>query len=602
MALSNQEIARILREIGEYLEMQDVPFKPRAYEKAALAVEGLGEEEAGDIYKSGGIKALKEISGVGSSIAETIEELLKTGRSKHHEELKKKTPVDLAELTRVEGLGPKSIKKLYKELGIKNIKDLEKAAKSGKISGLEGFGEKSEQKIINGVEFIKKTGGRFLLGSILPVANMIEGRLKSLSGVEKATVAGSARRRKETVGDVDVLVASNNPKKVMGYFTGMPEVVHIIASGGTKSSIKLSSGLNVDLRVVPPESYGAALNYFTGSKDHNVALRKLAIEKGWKLNEYGLFRNADSRRPHADQRGNSQRKSASSQRSSALMLAGKAEEEIYRALGMDYIEPEMRENTGEIELALKHNLPKLVEYEDLQGDLQTQTNWTDGSDSIENMARAAIKAGLKYIAITDHTKGLAMTGGLDEKRILKQMAEIDKINKKFAGRIKILKGTECDILKDGSLDLPDSVLSKLDVVGISVHSLFNLSEADQTARVKRAMSNPNADILFHPTGRLINKREAIKLDMEEIIAHAKKTGTILEANAEPNRLDLKDEHIRKAIDSGIKISIDSDAHSAGQVGFMELGIAQARRGWATKKDVINAWPLETTLKFLKGHR
>src|SRR3989338_1346661 len=381
MALSNQEIARILREIGEYLEMQDVPFKPRAYEKAALAVEGLGEEEAEDIYKSGGIKALKEISGVGSSIAETIEELLKTGRSKHHEELKKKTPVDLAELTRVEGLGPKSIKKLYKELGIKNIKDLEKAAKSGKISGLEGFGEKSEQKIINGVEFIKKTGGRFLLGSILPVANMIEGRLKSLSGVEKATVAGSARRRKETVGDIDILVISRKPEKVTNYFTNMPEVARVMATGETKSSIKLSSGLNVDLRVVPPESYGAALNYFTGSKDHNVALRKLAIEKGWKLNEYGLFKETRDKK----------QETSGGKPAIVKALAGKAEEEIYRALGMDYIEPEMRENAGEIELAMKHKLPKLIGYEDIQGDLQTQTNWTDGSDSIEDMARAGIK-------------------------------------------------------------------------------------------------------------------------------------------------------------------------------------------------------------------
>ena len=560
------------------------------------------EQEAVEIYKDGGLKALEEIPGVGVSIAEKVEELLKTGRSKYYEELKKKTPVDLSELTRVEGLGPKSIKKLYKKLDVKNIEDLEKAAKAEKIRNLEGFGQKSEEKILTGIEFLKKSGGRFLLGNILPVANMLEERLKNLSGVEKATVAGSTRRRKETVGDVDILVVTKGGKpafakasagKVMDYFTNMPEVAHVIASGETKSSIKLSSGLNVDLRVVPSESYGAALNYFTGSKDHNVALRKLAIEKGRKLNEYGLFsasggKSADLRGLHADKRGKNQR-----------MIAGKNEEEIYKALGMNYIEPEMRENTGEIELALKHKLPELVGYGDLQGDLQTQTNWTDGSDSIEDMARAAAKAGLKYIAITDHTKRLAMTGGLDEKMLLKQMVEIDRVNKKFVGKIKILKGTECDILKDGTLDLSDSVLSKLDVVGVSVHSLFNLSEADQTMRIKRAMSNPNADILFHPTGRLINRREAYKVDMEEIIAFAKKTGTILEANAEPNRLDLKDEHIRKAVDAGVKISIDSDAHSAGQVGFMELGIAQARRGWATRRDVINAWPLDKMLNFLK---
>lgn len=577
MPLPNTEIARVLREIGEYLEMQSVPFKPRAYEKAALAVGEL-EDEAGEIYKKGGLKALEEIPGVGASIAEKIEELIRTGRSKYYEELKKKAPVNLSELTRVEGLGPKSIKKLYQELGVKNIKDLEKAASSGKIKKLEGFGEKSEQKILTGIEFLKKTGGRFLLGNALSFASMIEERLKKVSGVERAVVAGSTRRRKETIGDIDILVISKKPKVVMDYFTNMPEVAHVIAAGGTKSSVKLSSGLNMDLRVVPPESYGAALNYFTGSKDHNVSLRKIAIEKGWKLNEYGLF----------SVKGKTEKR-----------VAGKSEKEIYKALGMDYIEPEMRENTGEIELALKHKIPQLIGYGDMQGDLQTQTDWTDGSDSIEDMAKAGIATGMKYIAITDHTKRLAMTGGLDEKRILKQMAEIDKLNKKFAGKIKILKGSECDILKDGTLDLPDSVLSKLDVVGASVHSLFNLSEADQTARIKRAMSNPNVDIIFHPTGRLINRREAYKVDIDEIISYAKKTGTILEANAEPNRLDLKDEHIRKCIDAGVKISIDSDAHSAGQVGFLELGIAQARRGWASKGDVINAWPLEKMLSFLK---
>ncbi|HUX35788.1 MAG TPA: DNA polymerase/3'-5' exonuclease PolX [Candidatus Paceibacterota bacterium] len=577
MALSNSEISRVLREIGEYLEMQDVPFKPRAYEKAALAVEEL-EDEAGEIYKSGGLKALEGIPGVGVSIAEKIEELIKTGHAKYYEELKKKAPVDLSELSRIEGLGPKSIKKLYQKLGVKNIRDLEKAASSGKIKKLEGFGEKSEQKILTGIEFLKKSGGRFLLGSVLPFSSMVEERLKKVSGVERAVVAGSMRRRKETIGDIDILVISKKPSAAIYYFTNMPEVAHVIASGETKSSVKLSSGLNMDLRVVPPESYGAALNYFTGSKDHNVALRKIAIEKGWKLNEYGLF----------SVKGKTEKR-----------VAGKNEEEIYKAFGMDYIEPEMRENTGEIELALKHKIPQLVGYGDMQGDLQTQTDWTDGSDSIDDMAKAGIAAGLKYIAITDHTKRLAMTGGLDEKRILKQMAEIDKLNKKFAGKIKILKGSECDILKDGTLDLPDSVLSKLDVVGASVHSFFNLSEADQTARIKRAMSNPNVDIIFHPTGRLINRREAYKVDIDEIISHAKKTGTILEANAEPNRLDLKDEHIRKCIEAGVKISIDSDAHSARQVGFLELGIAQARRGWASKGDVINAWPLEKMLSFLK---
>ncbi len=585
MLLSNSEIAKVLYEIGEYLAMQDVPFKPRAYEKAALAIEGL-EEEAGNIYQKGGLKALEQIPGVGASIAEKVEELLKTGRLKYYETLKKKAPVNLSELSAVESLGPKSIKKLYQKLGVKNLKDLERAARQKKIRNLEGFGEKSEEKILTSIEFLKKTKGRFLLGTVLPFARMLEERLNNLPEVEKAIVAGSVRRRKETIGDIDILVtvkkskaASNKASaKIMDYFVTMPEVGRVLAKGETKSAVTFSWGLDADLRVVPEESYGAALNYFTGSKDHNVALRQLAIKHGWKLNEYGLFRRIAKRE---------------------AQIAGETEEGLYKALGMDYIEPEMRENTGEIELAQKYKLPKLIGYHDLQGDLQTQTDWTDGSDSIEDVAKAAWKAGLKYIAITDHTKRLAMTRGLDEKKIIRQMAEIDRVNKKLGGKIKILKGTECDILKDGTLDLPDKILAKLEVVGVSVHSLFNLSRRDQTERLKRAMANPHADILFHPTGRLIHKREAYDVDMEEIISFAKKTGTILEINAEPDRLDLKDEYIRKAVEAGVKMSIDSDSHSALQFAFLEFGLSQARRGWATRGDIINAWPLEKMKSFLK---
>lgn len=573
MAISNQAIAEILKEIAEYLEMQDVPFKPRAYEKVAGVIAGL-EEEVAEIYKRGGVKALEEIPGVGKGIAEKIEELLKTGRIKDYENLKKKTPVDLASLGAIEGLGPKSIKKLYQELGVRNIKDLEKAAQAGKIARIEGFGKKSEEKILKSIGFVQKSGGRFVLGFVMPEVRAIEGRLRNLSGVLDVAVAGSVRRMKETIGDVDILVISKNPRPVMDYFVAMPEVVAVQAHGTTKSSIKLSSGLNADLRVVERDSYGAALNYFTGSKNHNVALRQIAIKKGYKLNEYGLFRGTKQ-------------------------IAGKTEEELYKALGMDYIEPEMRENLGEIEAAQKHKLPKLIGYKDLQGDLQVQTNWTDGSDSIETMAEVARRAGLKYIAITDHTKRLAMTHGLDEKRILKQMAEIDRLNKKFGGKFRILKGSECDILKDGSLDLPDSILAKLDVVGSSVHSYFNLPRGEQTERIKKAMRNPNVDILFHPTGRIINRRAAYEIDMDELIKTAKQTQTIMEIDAFPDRLDLKDEYIRKCVEAGVKTVIDSDAHSPAHYGCLEYGIAQARRGWAERKDVINSWPLEKMLKFLK---
>ena len=597
MNVSNQALAETLQEISEYLIMQDVPFKPRAYEKAAGAVLDF-EEEIAELYKKLGSKALESIPGVGLSIAEKIEEFITTGRVKYHEELKKKTPVNLSELRKIEGLGPKSIKKLYDELGVKNISDLEKAARSGKVGTLAGFGEKSEENILKGIEFGKKSGGRFLLGHILPELRYIEARLGAIRGVQKIIIAGSVRRRKETIGDADLLIASDEQGPIMDYFVRMPGVVRVYAHGDTKSSVRMATGFDVDMQVVPLESYGAALNYFTGSKDHNIAIRQIAIEKGYKLNEYGLYKLKTE---------NSKLKTKEKK-----IIAGRTEEEIYNALGMDYIEPELRENSGEIEAATARALPRLIGYGDIQGDLQVQTDWTDGKESIEAMANAAIKKGLKYIVITDHTKRLAMTNGLDEKRILKQMTEIDRINSKLSSKegsssggktqnskFRILKGTECDILKDGTMDLPDAILERLDVVGASVHSHFNLSREDQTKRIMRAMENPHVDILFHPTGRLINKREAYDADMDGIIKTAKKTGTVLEIDAFPDRLDLKDEYIRKCVDAGVKLSIDSDAHASAHFDYLEYGIAQARRGWAEKKDVINSLPCDKMLSFLK---
>ena len=572
--MKNQDIAKILREIGMYLEIKGIPFKPQAYEKAALSIESLSEGVE-DIYKKGGLRALEDIPGVGISIAEKIEEFIKTDRVKEYEKLKKELPVDLSSLTSIEGVGPKLVLKLYKKLKVKNIDDLEKAAKAHKIRVLEGFGEKSETNILKGIEFVKKGGGRFLLGSVLPTVREIENKLGSLKEVRKIVVAGSIRRRKETIGDADILIVSQNPKPVMDFFVSLPDVIRVYAHGETKSAVKLKNGFDVDVRVVEEKSFGAALAYFTGSKEHNIAMREIAIKKGLKLSEYGLFRGAKQ-------------------------IAGKTEEEIYRVLGLQYIEPEMRENRGELELAKKGKLPKLIGYDELQGDLQTQTNWTDGKDSIEAMARAAMKKGLKYIAITDHTKRLAMTGGLDEKKILKQMSEIDRVNKKLkSSGFRVLKSSECDILPDGSLDLPNNVLSKLDVVGASVHSRFNLSKKEQTERIKKAMENPHVDVIFHPTGRLINRRSAYEVDIDELIKTAQKTKTILEIDGEPNRLDLNDENIRKAKTAGIKFAIDSDAHSTLQFDFLEFGIAQARRGWCTKQDVINTRSVEKMLRMLK---
>ncbi len=574
--MDNPEIAKIFYEIGEYLDMQGVAFKPRAYEKVAQTIESL-QQQVSEIYRKGGLKAVEDIPGVGISIAEKIEELLKTGKLKYYEELKKKTPVDLLELTRVEGLGPKKIKILYQKLKIRNAADLERAARAGKIGKLAGFGPKSEENILKGVEFLKKDSGRFLLGLIFGDVRAIEERLRKIKGVKKAKVAGSVRRRKETVGDADILVVSDKSGPVMDYFVSMSEVARVYAHGDTKSAVKLKNGLDVDVRVVPEESYGSALAYFTGSKDHNVFLRQLAIKKGLKLSEYGLFR------------GDKQ-------------IAGRTEEGIYKALGMDYIEPEMREMRGEIELAQKHKLPKLIGYHELKGDLQVQTNWTDGAKSIEEMAIAAAKTGLEYIAVTDHTKRLAMTHGLDERRLVQQMKEVDAVNRKLKAKglkFKVLKGTECDILKDGNLDLPDEILKQLDVVGVSVHSFFDLSREEQTARVIKAMRNPHADILFHPTGRLIQRREPYEIDMGDVMTAAKATGTILEINGSPDRLDLKDEYIRKCVELGIKMAIDSDSHNDSHFAFTGFGIAQARRGWAAKSDIINAWPAEKMLGFLK---
>ncbi len=594
MKITNSEIAKILYEIAGYLEMQNVAFKPRAYEKAAAAIEEL-DNDVSEVYKEGGLKALEEIPGVGVSIAEKVEELIKTGRLKYYNELKKKTPVDLENLLRIEGLGPKSVKKLYKKLKIKTVEDLEKAAKTGKIGKLEGFGKKSEENILKGIKFIKTSGNRFILGFVIPDLEKIVGRLKKLKEVERIDIVGSARREKETIGDCDILVIAKNSResssakatedeiKISDFFVNMPEVVKVFAHGETKSAIRLKNGMDVDLRVVPRESYGAALQYFTGSKDHNIAIREIAIKKGYKLNEYGLFRVIRDKRHET-------------------RIVGEDEKEIYEKLGMDWMPTEIRENQGEIELAQEHKLPKLINYGDLKGDLQIQTNWTDGANTIEEYAEEAIKMGLEYILITDHTKRLAMTGGLDEKKLLKQMSEIDKVNKRLTTnnkRLKILKGSEVDILKDGTMDIADEVLEKLDIVGGAIHSHFNLPRHEQTKRLIRAMENKNVDIIFHPTGRIINRRPAYDIDIDEIIKTAKRTGTILEIDAFPDRLDLKDNYIRKCVEAGVKLAIDSDAHAIAHMGYLEWGIAQARRGWATREDIINAWSLDKMLEMLK---
>jgi len=594
----NGEIAKIFSELASFYEMIEDRFRARAYDRGATLVENMASDLT-DIYKKQGLKGLEELSGIGKGMAEKIEEYVKTGRIKELDKLKKKMPVDLDELVAIEGLGPKGVATLYKKLKIKSLKDLEKAAKSGKISKLEGFGKTSEKNILEGIEFVKKNTGRMLLGYVWPRVQELIGDFRKMKEVIEISEAGSLRRRKETIGDIDMLISIDGArpkgarlapttrsaeaearrevgaaKKVIDYFVNMPDIIKVWGRGPTKASIRVKGNFDMDLRVVPKESWGAALQYFTGNKAHNIKVRQIAIDKGLKLNEYGVYKGKKK-------------------------IAGKTEEEVYEAIGLNYLEPELREDTGEIEiLKKKKSLPKIIEYGSLLGDLQVQTNWTDGKHSIGEMANEAKRLGLKYIAITDHTKSLAMTGGADEKKLLRQMEEIDKLNKKIRG-IKILKGAEVNILKDGSLDIRDDVLAKLDVVGVSVHSLFKMSKRDMTERIVRAISNPNVDILFHPTGRLIQKRPAYDIDIERVIKEAVKTHTILEINAFPLRLDLRDEHIRMGVEAGAKFVINSDAHNKEHFKYLEFGIAQARRGWVTAGDVINTLPVKQFLEKLK---
>jgi DNA polymerase (family 10) len=570
--MTNQEIAKILYEMSEYLAMKDVPFKPQAYEKASIGVETL-KEEAVDIYKKQGLKGLMKIPGVGQGIAERIEELIKTGKMKDYEKMKEKMPVKIDELTAIEGVGPKMILKLYKELAIKNIRDLERAAKAGKIRGLKDFGEKTEQNILQGIAFLKRSKGRFLLGEILPIVKEVYEKLKNLKEVERIDYCGSIRRMKETIGDVDFLVISKNPGKIMDFFVALPGIIKIWGKGSTKASVRMRRGFDMDIRVVPKRSYGAALQYFTGNKDHNIVLRKIAMDKGLKLSEYGLFRGSK-------------------------MIAGETEEEIYKKLGLDWMPPEMRENQGEIELALKHKLPKVIDYKDIKGDLHCHSDWDGGVNSIEEMAETAQEMGYEYIGIADHTKFLKIEHGLDEKELAQRNKEIDKLNSKLAG-FRILKGAETNILNDGSIDIKDETLKDLDFVIAGVHSSFKMEKNKMTERIIRAMKNPNVDIVSHPTGRLIQRRDEYQIDFDKILKVAKETKTILEINAFPERLDLNDQNIRRAKAAGVKMIINTDSHQKDQLRFMEFGIAQARRGWLEKKDVINTLPAGRMLGMLK---
>ncbi|MCY1155634.1 MAG: polymerase family [Nitrososphaera sp.] len=567
-----------MRDLGFLTEMTEedpnVQFRARAYYRAADTIASLSEN-ATDIYDKYGVNGLLEIPSVGKAIASKIEEYLKRGKMQHLEELKAKVPINIDELYGIEGMGPKTIKMFYDKLQIKNLADLEKAATEGKLKTLPGFTEKKEQDIFKQIEFFKRGKGRLIIGEVYPLVKQIEKRLQHVAGVKNAAAAGSIRRMKETIGDIDYLVAASDPEQVIDFFVKMPEVQEILGMGRAKAFVKLASGIDADLLVVPEESWGSALQYFTGSKEHSVQLRKIAISKGLRLNEWGVFKG--------DKR-----------------VVGTTEEEVYKILGLQWIPPEMRENAGEIEIGRQGKVPKLVEYGSLKGDLQVHSENSDGTASIEEMARGAKAFGLDYIAITDHTKSLKLAGGLEEQELLEQADKISQLNDRLREEeFRILSSAEVNIMKDGSLDIPNTVLDKLDIVGAAIHSHFNLPIETQTERLIKAAKNPSVDILFHPTGRLINKRAGYPVDIEKVIEVAKDTNTVLEIDAHYDRLDLKDEYVRMAVRNGIKLVIDSDAHHPIHYSFLTFGIAQARRGWAIQSDILNTLPADKLLNALK---
>lgn len=561
MPIYNRDIAGIFTRIADLLDIEGAnQFRVRAYRNAARTVSGLSRNVA-DMVEKG--EDLSQLSGIGKDLAGKIEEIVKTGTVKQLKELEGRIPGELTELLKLSELGPKRVKALYKELEITTLSGLEEAARTGKIRELEGFGKKTEENILEELERWKKGGGEKRIKWVeaeeytLPLFH----HLREVKGVKSAEIAGSFRRKKETVGDIDILVSCENAGQVMERFVNYEDVDRVISKGETRSSVVLRTGLQVDLRAVPEESYGAALHYFTGSKAHNIAVRKLGVERDLKINEYGVFKGEKR-------------------------IAGKSEQEVFQRVALPYIEPELREDRGEIQAAQKGRLPGLIELKDIRGDLQSHTKDSDGKFTMEEMANAAREKGYEYLAITDHSKRVSVANGLDEKRLAEQLKLVEKLNTNFK-HFQILKSIEVDILVDGTLDLSDAILKELDLVVCSVHYNTRLSREKQTDRVLRAMDNPHFHIFGHPTGRLIGERDPYEIDLERVMEAAKERGCHLELNAQPDRLDLSDGYCKMAKEMGIKIAISTDAHTVSDLGSMRFGVAQARRGWLEPDDVLN---------------
>jgi DNA polymerase (family 10) len=575
MPVHNLDIANYFREMADLLDIQGAnQYRVRAYRNAARNIQVM-RKNLRDIADDK--EALKKLPGIGEDLAKKIQVIVKTGELPQLDKLKAELPAGLLEMLDIEGLGPKRVKQLYQELGIENKAELMLAAQDGRIQKLEGFGEKIENNILQRLKAGVSQEERTLRIEAQQVVEPYLAYLKKSHLIRKLAVAGSYRRKKETVGDIDLLAVGKDGEKIGQLFVDYEDVQRILNQGETKSSVVLKSGLQVDLRVVAEKSFGAALQYFTGSRNHNIALRQIAMDQGYKLNEYGLFKKGKQEK----------------------FAAGESEEEIYKKLGLDWMPPELRESRGEIEAAQEKRLPSLVTMDEIKGDLQMHTTASDGRSSLKEMAQAAIELGYEYIAISDHSQNLKVAHGLDKKRFRRQFKQIDEFNQS-QDKIRVLKAAEVDILKDGSLDLDEEILSEFDLVLCSIHSHFNLSEEEQTKRVLTAMQSPYFHIFAHPTGRLLNAREAYELDMDRVMRAAKENGVILEVNAQPTRLDLDDVMVQKAIEMGIKISLGTDAHSTEELEYMQLGVDQARRGWAETADVVNTLGWEELPGVVRG--
>jgi DNA polymerase (family 10) len=571
--MKNKELADLFEKMADILEFKgENPFKISAYRKASRIIGDLTQ----DIEECAEKGELKNIPGIGEGMAQKIEEYLKTGKISKFEEVKKGISDELIAIMDIPGMGPKTLSMLHKEKGISNFSQLEKALNDGSLLGLFGIGEKKIENIKRGIQLLKQSKGRMNLGVAFPVAKRIVETLRQKTGSKKIEWAGSLRRMKENIGDIDILDTGKDKEKIFQVFTHLPEVKEVLASGETKASVIVEGGTQVDLRVVEEDSYGAALQYFTGSKGHNIHLRGIAKAKGIKINEYGVFKENKK-------------------------IAGKEEKDVYRVLRMEWIEPELREDRGEIEAAQERRLPKLVQESEIKGDLHVHSKWSDGISSIEEIAEAAQQRGYQYVAICDHSKSLRIAHGLDESRLMKQIEEIDRINEKLKG-FRILKGTEVDILSDGKLDLSEKTLEKLDLVVAAIHSGFKQDKGKMTKRINRALENPYIHILAHPSGRLLGARDPYEVEMDELMETAKKYGKALEINAYFERLDLDDIHCRKAKEMGVRVGIGTDAHHLDQMWMMSLGVAVARRGWLETADVLNTLSLKEILQWCHQSR